>query len=169
MDVWVALTLAAARTERVGLAACVTNLATRHPAITAGAAASVDAVSGGRVLLGVGRGHSGVANLGAAASASPAFREGLRFTRALLAGERASLNGGPATQLPPSGRRVPVVPAASGPGALRSEERRVGKECSGRRWPGGGREDGVGGSGGREGGRRAADCGACVWSALTVE
>ena len=120
MDVWVALTLAAARTERVGLAACVTNLATRHPAITAGAAASVDAVSGGRVLLGVGRGHSGVANLGAAASASPAFREGLRFTRALLAGERASLNGGPATQLPPSGRRVPVFAAASGPGALRT-------------------------------------------------
>ncbi len=120
MDVWVALTLAAARTERVGLAACVTNLATRHPAITAGAAASVDAVSGGRVLLGVGRGHSGVANLGAAASAGPAFREGLRFTRALLAGERASLNGGPATQLPPSGRRVPVFAAASGPGALRT-------------------------------------------------
>ena len=53
MDLWVALTLAATRTERVGLAACVTNLATRHPAITAGAAASVDAVSGGRVLLGV--------------------------------------------------------------------------------------------------------------------
>src|SRR2546429_8574551 len=76
MDLWVALTLAAARTERVGLAACVTNLATRHPAITAGAAASVDAVSGGRVLLGVGRGHSGVANLGAAASAGPPLRAG---------------------------------------------------------------------------------------------
>jgi len=39
MDLWVALTLAATRTGRVGLAACVTNLATRHPAITAGAAA----------------------------------------------------------------------------------------------------------------------------------
>src|SRR5256884_6705503 len=101
MDLWVALTLAATRTERVGLAACVTNLATRHPAITAGAAASVDALSGGRVLLGVGRRHSGVANLGAAASASPAFRAGLRFMRALLAGQRPSPNGGPATPPPP--------------------------------------------------------------------
>src|SRR5205823_2242175 len=73
MDLWVALTLAATRTERVGLAACVTNLATRHPAITAGAAASVDAVSGGRVLLGVGRGHSCVANLGAAAADGDAW------------------------------------------------------------------------------------------------
>ena len=120
MDVWVALTLAAARTTRVALAACVTNLATRHPAITAGAAASVDAVAGGRLLLGLGRGHSGVANLGAAASAGAAFRDGLVFTRALLAGERASLNGGPAVQLPAGRRRVPVYAAASGPGALRT-------------------------------------------------
>jgi len=120
MDLWVALTLAATRTEGVGLAACVTNLETRHPAITAGAAASLDNVAGGRLVLGVGRGHSGVANLGAAASAGPAFRDGLVFTRALLAGERASLNGGPAMQLPPGRRRVPVYAAASGPGALRT-------------------------------------------------
>jgi len=120
MDLWVALTLAATCTERVALAACVTNLETRHPAITAGAAVSVDALAHGRLLLGLGRGHSGVANLGAAASAGPAFRDGLVFTRELLAGERASLNGGPAMQLPPGRRRVPVYAAASGPGALRT-------------------------------------------------
>jgi alkanesulfonate monooxygenase SsuD/methylene tetrahydromethanopterin reductase-like flavin-dependent oxidoreductase (luciferase family) len=119
MDVWVALTLAATRTERVPLAACVTNLESRHPAITAGAATSADAVANGRLLLGVGRGHSGVANLGAAASADAAFRDGLAFMRALLAGERASLNGGAPVQLPP-GRRVPVYAAASGPSALRT-------------------------------------------------
>lgn len=119
MDPWVALTLAATRTERVGLAACVTNFRTRHPAITAGAARSVDAVSGGRMILGVGTGHSGVANVGASASAPGAFREGLRFTRALLAGERASLDG-TTMALPAPGRRVPVYAAASGPGALRT-------------------------------------------------
>jgi alkanesulfonate monooxygenase SsuD/methylene tetrahydromethanopterin reductase-like flavin-dependent oxidoreductase (luciferase family) len=120
MDVWVALTLAATRTTRVRLAACVTNLVTRHPAITAGAAASLDAVAGGRVLLGIGRGHSGVANLGAATSGGPAFRDGLAFTRALLAGERAALGGGPAVQIAPAPRRVAVYAAASGPGALRA-------------------------------------------------
>ena len=118
MDPWVALTLAATRTERVGLAACVTNFRTRHPAITAGAAASVDALSGGRMILGVGTGHSGVVNVGAAASGTAGFRERLRFTRALLAGERASLDG-TATQLPALDRRVPVYAAASGPNALR--------------------------------------------------
>src|SRR5262245_17077637 len=120
MDLWVALTLAATCTARLPLAACVTNLETRHPAITAGAAASVDAVADGRLLLGLGRGHSGVANLGAAASAGRGFRDGLVFTRKLLAGERTSLDGGPAMQLPPGRRRVPVYAAASGPGALRT-------------------------------------------------
>jgi 5,10-methylenetetrahydromethanopterin reductase len=119
MDPWVALTLAATRTERVQLAACVTNFQTRHPAITAGAAASVDVVSGGRMILGVGTGHSGVANVGVSASPLVDFRDGLRFTRALLAGERASL-GGKEMELPRLGRRVPVYVAASGPGALRT-------------------------------------------------
>ncbi len=68
LDPWVAMTLAAAATSRVRLATCVTNLVTRHPSITASAAASVDAAAGGRTILGVGAGHSGVANVGGAAS-----------------------------------------------------------------------------------------------------
>jgi len=119
MDVWVALALAAERTERVSLAACVTNFVTRAPAITAGAAASVDALSGGRLILGVGTGHSGVTNVGAATSTPDAFRRGLAFTRALLAGERATLDGA-TTQLPSLERRVPVYAAGSGPAALRT-------------------------------------------------
>ena len=117
MDVWVALALAAVRTERIPLAACVTNLVTRRPAITAGAAVSVDALSGGRLLLGLGTGHSGVTNVGAAADSPAAFRRGLAFTRALLAGELATLDG-VTTELAGPARRVPVYAAASGPAAL---------------------------------------------------
>jgi 5,10-methylenetetrahydromethanopterin reductase len=119
MDVWVALALAAVRTERVPLSSCVTNFVTRHPAITAGAAAATDALSGGRLMLGVGTGHSGVGNIGGAPSSPEAFRRGLAFTRALLAGERATLDGATA-QLPAPTRRVPVYAAGSGPGALRA-------------------------------------------------
>jgi 5,10-methylenetetrahydromethanopterin reductase len=119
MDVWVALALAALRTERVPLATCVTNLVTRHPAITAGAAAATDALSGGRLILGVGTGHSGVGNVGGSASSPEAFRRGLAFTRALLSGEHATLDGVSA-QLPKPARRVPVYAAGSGPGALRA-------------------------------------------------
>jgi len=119
MDPWVALTLAATRTTRVALAACVTNLVTRHPAITAGAAGSLELVAPGRVILGVGTGHSGVVNLGAGASDPSRFRRGLAFTRALLAGESATLDG-VTTRLPGLSRRVPVYAAASGPAALRT-------------------------------------------------
>ena len=108
MDVWVALALAAERTHRTPLAACVTNLVTRHPSVTAGAAASVDALSAGRLILGLGTGHSGVVNVGAAASPPSDFQRGLADVRARLA------------DIAGSTRRVPVYAAASGPRALRA-------------------------------------------------
>jgi len=117
MDLWVALGLAAARTERVTLAACVTNFVSRHPLVTASAAASLDAACNGRFVLGVGTGHSAVVSAGARPSGPTAFREALAFTRALLAGERATLAGVTAV-LPRPQRRVPLYAAGSGPGAL---------------------------------------------------
>ena len=104
MDVWVALTQAATLSTRVRLASCVTNLATRDPAVTAGAAASLQRLSGGRFVLGVGAGHSGVVNVGHRPTPLSELRDGLARIRALLDGER----------------RVPVYAAASGPGALRA-------------------------------------------------
>ena len=109
LDGWGALAQAATLGARVRLASCVTNLATRDPAITAGAAASLDRLSSGRFVLGVGAGHSGVVNVGRRPSPPSELREGVARIRTLLAG------GGAA-----SGRRVPVYAAASGPGALRA-------------------------------------------------
>jgi 5,10-methylenetetrahydromethanopterin reductase len=119
MDLWVAMTLAARASQRVRLATCVTNLITRHPAVTASAAASVNLAAGGRMILGVGAGHSGVVNVGGAAVRPGVLREGLAYLRALLAGERASWHGA-ASQLGGARRRVPVYAAASGPSALRA-------------------------------------------------
>jgi 5,10-methylenetetrahydromethanopterin reductase len=109
MDVWVALAQAATQSARVRLASCVTNLATRDPAITAGAAASLDRLSGGRFVLGIGAGHSGVVNVGRQPSPPAQLREGLGRLRTLLDGDRVA-----------AGRRVPVYAAASGPRALRA-------------------------------------------------
>ncbi|HKW93276.1 MAG TPA: LLM class flavin-dependent oxidoreductase [Methylomirabilota bacterium] len=119
LDPWVAMTLAAAATSRVTLATCVTNLVTRHPSITASAAASVDRVAGGRTILGVGAGHSGVANVGGAPARAGDLREGIAFLKTALGGAPASWRGA-ATHLPWIERRVPVYAAASGPAALRA-------------------------------------------------
>jgi alkanesulfonate monooxygenase SsuD/methylene tetrahydromethanopterin reductase-like flavin-dependent oxidoreductase (luciferase family) len=104
MDVWVALAQAATLSTRVRLASCVTNLSTRDPAITAGAAASLDRLSGGRFVLGVGAGHSGVVNIGHRPTPPAGLRQGVARIRTLLDGERP----------------VPVYAAASGPRALRA-------------------------------------------------
>ena len=119
LDPWVAMTLAAAATSRVTLATCVTNLVTRHPSITASAAASADAAAGGRTILGIGAGHSGVANVGGTPSRPADLREGLTFLKAALSGAPAAWRGA-ATHLPWIKRAVPVYAAASGPAALRA-------------------------------------------------
>jgi len=119
MDPWVAMTLAASNTSRIRIATCVTNLVTRHPSITASAAASVDVVSQGRSVLGIGAGHSGVANVGSSPTGPSSLRDGLTFLRAALGGQPASWRG-VTTHLPWVRRPVPVFAAASGPRALRA-------------------------------------------------
>lgn len=119
LDPWVAMTLAAQATSTVPLATCVTNLVTRHPSITASAAASVDAAAGGRTILGVGAGHSGVTNVGAAPARAADLRDGIAFLKTALSGAPASWRGAP-THLAWIKRAVPVYGAASGPAALRA-------------------------------------------------
>src|SRR5271167_2207102 len=65
-DPYVALAMAAAATSRIGLGTGVTNCVTRHAAATACAIASVDRLSDGRAVLGIGRGDSALAHLGRA-------------------------------------------------------------------------------------------------------
>src|SRR2546429_8714921 len=55
-DPWVGLALAARETERLGLGTAVTNPVTRHPAVTAAAAVTLQVASAGRFVLGLRRG-----------------------------------------------------------------------------------------------------------------
>src|SRR5258708_20725937 len=57
-DPYVAMGAWAAATDRIRLATGVTNPLTRHPAVTAAAAATLQAISGGRAVLGIGPGRS---------------------------------------------------------------------------------------------------------------
>ncbi|WP_432051094.1 LLM class flavin-dependent oxidoreductase [Verrucosispora sp. NA02020] len=56
LDTWTLLSFVAARTERVRLAANVTNLPLRPPAVLARSVASLDLLSSGRIELGLGAG-----------------------------------------------------------------------------------------------------------------
>ena len=63
-EVWGQLMLAAQATSRVRLGPGVTNSVTRDVAVTASAALALQAESGGRALLGIGRGDSSVQRIG---------------------------------------------------------------------------------------------------------
>src|SRR5262249_27531205 len=69
--------LAAQATRRLRLATGVTNPVTRHPAATAAAIAAVHAESGGRAVLGIGRGDSALAHLGYAPAPVAVFERTL--------------------------------------------------------------------------------------------
>ena len=86
-DCYVALAMAAAATTRIRLGTGVTNPFTRHPAVTAGAIATVQAVSEGRAHLGIGRGDSALAHLGYAPAAPRTLAGYLVKLQAYLAGD----------------------------------------------------------------------------------
>jgi 5,10-methylenetetrahydromethanopterin reductase len=117
MDPWVTATLVAEQTKRPKVSICVTNLTSRHPATTAAAAASLDLVSGGRAILGVGAGNSGTKNLGLGGSKAEQLKEGVTFMRTLLQGKAATYDGATA-HMPWVKRATPVYQAASLPRSL---------------------------------------------------
>jgi 5,10-methylenetetrahydromethanopterin reductase len=63
-DPWVQLGAIAAATARVSIGICITDPYIRHPALTAAAAATLQELSGGRALLGLGAGSTGFPALG---------------------------------------------------------------------------------------------------------
>ena len=85
-DPWVQMGVWASATEQLKLSTGVTNPFTRNIAVTAGAAATVQAVSQGRAVLGIGRGDSALAYLGHAPVGLRQFETALKHLQVLLAG-----------------------------------------------------------------------------------
>ena len=88
-DVWVALGACALATSKIRLGTGVTNVVTRHPAVTANAALSLNMLSQGRAVLGVGAGDSAVRTAGLSPARLPEISERINFMRKLLDGEEA--------------------------------------------------------------------------------
>src|SRR5262249_34324512 len=87
-DVWGSLTATALRRSHIHLGTRVTDPYVRHPALTAVAVASLDELSGGRAILGLGAGGSGFREMGIERKKPvTALREAIELIRRLLAGE----------------------------------------------------------------------------------
>lgn len=102
-DPWAQMGAWAVSTERLRLSPGVTNPFTRNLAVTAGAAATVQSISNGRAVLGIGRGDSALAYLGHAPVGTRSFERSLGFLQRLLRGEEI-----PFEEFGPSGDAPPV-------------------------------------------------------------
>ena len=117
-DVWMELALAAAATKRIALGPGVTNPVTRHLAVTASCAATLQAESGGRAVLGIGRGDTALTRIGRQPVSPAQLERALVALQGYLRGEDVSLDGARSRLewvrtdgLP----KVPLCVAASGP------------------------------------------------------
>lgn len=116
-DAFMALTLFAEHTSQMQLATGVTNVVTRHPAVLAHSFATLDELSGGRAILGVGVGESAIYNIGHKPAKLARMEEVIGVIRTLMRGETAQYDGHELkVSWPP--REVPVVIACTGPKSL---------------------------------------------------
>lgn len=81
-------------TERVLLGIAVTNMVFRHPTVLAGAAASLNEISKGRAILGLGTGDGPVYSQGLKATPMREFEEGVKLIRSLVQGHPATFPTG---------------------------------------------------------------------------
>jgi 5,10-methylenetetrahydromethanopterin reductase len=111
------MTFAAVHTTRPDLAITVSNPMTRHPAVTASAAAGVQQISGGRFHYGLSSGDSALRNIGVRPGTVDEIGAYASAISALTAGETIDWDGQPIALhwLDEHASRVPVWIAAEGP------------------------------------------------------
>jgi len=120
------LSIAALHTETAQLGVSVTNPYTRHPLITGAAAATLNELSAGRAVLGLGAGASTLFERHGVERPSPpltAIREAVQMLQPFLRGEKVDYKGGVQGAGSPymdfESRPVPIYIAARGPRLLR--------------------------------------------------
>ena len=128
-EVYASLAVLALRTTRIRLGTGVTDPFSRHPALTAMAIATLDEISGGRALLGIGAGVSGFRELAVDARRSAvAIREAVDLVRRLIAGETATVKG---EQVAFDHGRLDFAPGRSSVPVYVASQRRAGCRVAG--------------------------------------
>ena len=115
-DAYVALTVAAQSTEKIRLGPGVSNPLTRHASVIANGIATLDDLSNGRTVLGMGRGAPGSANaVGFRTESMARFRERLEGLRDLVSGEEVRVGRSGGYRVHAVERRIPIYLSVWGP------------------------------------------------------
>jgi probable F420-dependent oxidoreductase len=117
-DPYPLLTVMAVNTSTMRLGTCVTNPATRDPSVTASALAALNEISGGRMVLGIGRGDSARRVMGKPPTTLARFEEATNLIRDLVEGRTVTEDGTDMHFTWTRGDKLPVWVAGYGPKAL---------------------------------------------------
>ncbi len=132
VDPYQAMALCAVNTKRIRFGTAVTNMVYRDPTITANSFATLNEISQGRAIIGVGTGDGPVYSLGRTATRLVEFERGLRIVRDLLLDRgidvpKSQERAGGNVKLKVGRRPVPIYISAEGPKTLRV----AGRTCDG--------------------------------------
>ena len=119
-EVYPIFTLIAANTTRVKMGPCVTNPATRDPTVTASVMATLNEISGGRMVCGMGRGDSARRVIGQKPITVSRMEWATRLIRDLAAGREVDYDGTTLHLKWSQGHELEMWIAAYGPKALRA-------------------------------------------------
>ena len=121
-DTYVLLAFAARTTSTIRLGPLLANPVTRHASVTASSIATVDQISDGRAILGIGIGDTAVRLAGLKPARVATLERAARTIHALLHDEGVDVGTGRPARLPHP-RPVPLWIAAAGPRTLRAAGR----------------------------------------------
>jgi 5,10-methylenetetrahydromethanopterin reductase len=129
-EAYVSNTAMVMSTTRPRIAMTVSNPVTRHPAVVASACASLDELSGGRFVLGLGTGDSALYNIGEKGVKVDALESYIETLRELWTATPVQYQGKTIRMNWPW-RRVPIMISAEGPKTLRLAGRLCESVCVG--------------------------------------
>lgn len=118
LDSFQVLATCALKTQRVLLGIAVTNMVYRDPTVLAGSAASLNVISNGRAILGLGTGDGPVYGMGRKPTPLAKFEEGIKAIRELVQGKPITVPTGK-VRIPFVKQPLPVYVSMEGPRGLR--------------------------------------------------
>jgi len=120
VDPYQAMAMCAMNTKKIRFGTAVTNMVYRDPTITANSFATLNEISEGRAIIGMGTGDGPVYSLGRIATKLTDFEKGLRLIRDLLHDRgievpKSKERDGGNVRLKAGKRPVPIYISAEGP------------------------------------------------------
>jgi 5,10-methylenetetrahydromethanopterin reductase len=117
-DAFITLALAASQTSRMTLFPAVTNPFTRHVSVLASGLQSAEELAPGRVQCVIGTGYTSAHTIGRKPATLAEMRQTIVDLQALLNGDAITFHATSGRLQFASGRRIPVLMAASGPRSI---------------------------------------------------